>query len=68
MKKFGIRFGVYFGAIFIGNTLVAASKGSIRGGAVLLIMLIACVTAEFITQAIIRSNKSEDENKSDKNL
>ena len=28
MKKFGIRFGVYFGAIFIGNTLIAASKGT----------------------------------------
>ena len=70
MKKFGIRFGVYFGVIFICNMLIAASKGSIKSGVALFMMFIACVVAEIITQAIIRNNQSEDENKDnpDKNI
>ena len=59
MKKFGIRFAIYFGTIFLGNVMIAASKGGIRGAGAILVMLFACIIAEIITQAILQNGKEE---------
>ena len=60
LKKLFIRFGVYAGCIFIGNLLIAASRGAVRGTSAIVVMLFACVAAEVIVQMLTQNNKNNE--------